>query len=332
MKITQHRRDVIVFSCTSDESCRRILYTLQTSEEVLADTSWHCDIVTLWHRDIVTTFHFWLHAIRRKLESRVSQTCGVSTWALSIEPTQHYITLHYRHFKRHLHLQWPVVHQQLHVIRNTAHRPSTQASYTASRVRPKRKISCAVAQIAATQIAATLTISFPRWRHMSLTSYWGQQRMSLTSNPGPWVWQPEINIQNQTLESLGRCGHTQLEAATINRLLASFTALMFGCSGTYLNSWPWNKRWKLRSASRQRSRSSVPALHGWNARILPLNHLLRLQFKNNNWIKKLLQSVNKFTTCLRKILIHHFCWVSWYKLSSYPPTITSIHGQAANVS
>ena len=47
-------------------------------------------------------------------------------------PTNHkthisnYITLHYRHFKRHLHLKWPVVHQQLHVIRNTAHRPSTQ--------------------------------------------------------------------------------------------------------------------------------------------------------------------------------------------------------------
>ena len=90
--------------------------------------------------------------------------------------TFHYITLHYRHFKRHLHLKWPVVHQQLHVIRNTAHRPSTQASYTASLVRPKRKISCAAAQI-----AATLTISFPRWRHTSITSYWGQQRMSLTS-------------------------------------------------------------------------------------------------------------------------------------------------------
>ena len=67
---------------------------------------------------------------------------------------QIFITLHYRHFKRHLHLKWPVVHQQLHVIRNTAHRPSTQASYSASRVRPGRKISCAVAQI-----AATLTIS-----------------------------------------------------------------------------------------------------------------------------------------------------------------------------
>ena len=76
------------------------------------------------------------------------------------------------------------MHQQLHVIRNTAHRPSTQANYTTSRVRPKRKIGCAAAQIAATQIAATLTISFPRWRHMSLTSYWGQQRMSLTSYPG----------------------------------------------------------------------------------------------------------------------------------------------------
>ena len=76
------------------------------------------------------------------------------------------------------------MHQQLHVIRNTAHRPSTQASYTASRARPKRKISCAAAQIAATQIAATLTILFPRWRHMSLTAYWGQQRMSSTSYPG----------------------------------------------------------------------------------------------------------------------------------------------------
>ena len=75
-----------------------------------------------------------------------------------------FITLHYWHFKHHLHLKWPVVHQQLHVIRNTAHRPSTQASYTASRVRPKRKISCAAAQI-----AATLTISFPRWRHIQPT-------------------------------------------------------------------------------------------------------------------------------------------------------------------
>ena len=83
----------------------------------------------------------------------------------TVESILHYFTLHYRHFKRHLHLKWPVAHQQLHAIRNTAHRPSTQASYTASRVRPKRKISCAAAQI-----AATLTISFPRWRHMSLTS------------------------------------------------------------------------------------------------------------------------------------------------------------------
>ena len=72
-----------------------------------------------------------------------------------------------------------MVHQQSHVIQNTAHRPSTQAGYTASRLRPKRKISCAAAQI-----AATLTISFPWWRHMSLTSYWGQKRTSLMSYPG----------------------------------------------------------------------------------------------------------------------------------------------------
>ena len=82
---------------------------------------------------------------------------------IKFEIELHYITLHYRHFKCHLHLKWPVVHQQLHVIRNTAHRPSTQDSYTASWVRPKRKISCTAAQI-----SATLTISFPRWRHMSL--------------------------------------------------------------------------------------------------------------------------------------------------------------------
>ena len=35
---------------------------------------------------------------------------------------------------RHLHLKWPVVHQQLHVIRTTAHWPSAQASYTEGRV------------------------------------------------------------------------------------------------------------------------------------------------------------------------------------------------------
>ena len=72
-------------------------------------------------------------------------------------------------------------------MQNTAHRPSMQASYTASRARPKRKISCSAAQI-----AATLTISFPRWRHMSLTSYWGQQQMSLTSGS----WQKVIPAKN----------------------------------------------------------------------------------------------------------------------------------------
>ena len=40
-----------------------------------------------------------------------------SKWLISHR--LHYITLHYRHFKRHLHLKWPVVHQQLHVIQNT---------------------------------------------------------------------------------------------------------------------------------------------------------------------------------------------------------------------
>ena len=35
-----------------------------------------------------------------------------------------------------------MVHRPLHVIRNTAYRPSTQASYTAGRLRPKKKTSC----------------------------------------------------------------------------------------------------------------------------------------------------------------------------------------------
>ena len=64
------------------------------------------------------------------------------------------------------------------------------ATYIASRVRPKTKISCAAAQI-----AATLTISFLRWRHISSSSYWGQQRMSLASYPGHTrVW---MNSPNQ---------------------------------------------------------------------------------------------------------------------------------------
>ena len=124
--------------------------------------------------------------------------------------TLHYITLHYiiGISKRHLHPKWPVVHQQLHVIRNTAHWPSTQASFTASRVRPKRKISCAAAQIAATQIAATLTISFPRWRHTSLTSYWGQQRMSLTSYPGQQRCQATCVVKQRVLSSNVCCQAT----------------------------------------------------------------------------------------------------------------------------
>ena len=61
-------------------------------------------------------------------------------------------------------------------IRNTAYRHSTQASYTAGRVRPQKK-STVAAQIAAYHIILC-------WRQMSLTSYSGQQRMSLTSYPG----------------------------------------------------------------------------------------------------------------------------------------------------
>ena len=38
MKVTQHWRDVIVFPSTSDEPCCRVLDTLQTSQELPADT------------------------------------------------------------------------------------------------------------------------------------------------------------------------------------------------------------------------------------------------------------------------------------------------------
>ena len=116
-------------------------------------------------------------------------TKGIHKFQISISNTQishkkyTQISLHYRHFKRHLHLKWPVVgyinNYMLYEMQPTG--PARRlAIYTASQVRPKRKISCAAAQIAATQIAATLTISFPRWRHMSLKSYWGQQQMCLT--------------------------------------------------------------------------------------------------------------------------------------------------------
>ena len=145
---------------------------------------WHKSLIIIW---VTTRANFveTIHPIHCSFFYNFSPKLDILTHvSMLYYITLHYITLHYRHFKLHLHLKWPVVHQQLHVIRNTAHRPSKQASYTASRVRPKRKISCAAAQIAATQIAATLTISYPRWRHMSLTSYWGQQRMSLTSYLG----------------------------------------------------------------------------------------------------------------------------------------------------
>ena len=144
---------------------------------------WWFHYITLHH---ITSHHITSHHITSHLISshhitshHITSHHITSHHITSHHITLHYITLKYRHFKRHLHLKWPVVHQQLHVIRNTVHRPSTQASYTASRVRLERKISSAAAQI-----AAILTISFPRWRHMSLTAYWGQQRVSLTSYPG----------------------------------------------------------------------------------------------------------------------------------------------------
>ena len=94
-----------------------------------------------------------------------------------------------------------------------------QASYTASRVWPKRKISCAAAQI-----AATLTISFPRWHHMSLTSYWGQQRMSLTSYPVHWYQSSWTNMKAVT----GAC--KLIDGCSLELCLATF---LVASSGIY---------------------------------------------------------------------------------------------------
>ena len=91
------------------------------------------------------------------------------------KPAVQHITLHQRHFKRHF--QWPVVHQQIHVIRNTNNWPITQASYTEGRVRSAKKINRSRVKL------QQHLVSFPRWCQESLKS--GQQRMSLTSNPRP---------------------------------------------------------------------------------------------------------------------------------------------------
>ena len=61
----------------------------------------------------------------------------------------------------------------------TAHWPSTQASYIASRVRPKRKISCAAAQIAAN--THNIISSMAPHEFSVIPRRRGQQRMKLTS-------------------------------------------------------------------------------------------------------------------------------------------------------
>ena len=101
------------------------------------------------------------------------------------KPGKPIITLHYHHFKHHLHLKWPVVRKQLHFIRNTAHRPLRRLA--TQQVGCHQKAKSAVAA----QIVATLKIlSFPWWLHMSLASCWGQQRMSLSF----YVWNDVSSI------------------------------------------------------------------------------------------------------------------------------------------
>ena len=89
-----------------------------------------------------------------------------------------------------------MVHQQLHVIRNTAHRPSTQASYTASRVQPKRKISCHCdCQI---------------WQAMMMINK-SKCELILESSvvskcPNVWKVIPSLRFKTQTLHSLVSVG------------------------------------------------------------------------------------------------------------------------------
>ena len=125
-----------------------------------------------------------------------------------------------------------IVH--IHIVQNTAHRPSTQASYTTSWVRPKSKISCAAAQI-----AATLTISFRQWRHTSLTSHWGQQRMSLTSYP-PRTY---LNILYND-EWLRNLIHLLISTASLIKKYILFNGLFqLGscCSGKFPPERQWRK-------------------------------------------------------------------------------------------
>ena len=88
--------------------------------------------------------------------------------------TYHHITLYYittlASFQMPLTLiltSWPAVHQQSHVIWNTAHRPRTQASYTAGRVsiNQNKKLSCSVANCSNTHNI------IPWWCHRRSASY-----------------------------------------------------------------------------------------------------------------------------------------------------------------
>ena len=90
----------------------RVNHILNTEEGVRVNTETAPTISNCNTDDIVCC---------NKLVTRCALACTSQTAAMEFSQRLssrdvHYVTLHHRHFKRHLHLKWPVVHQQLHVI------------------------------------------------------------------------------------------------------------------------------------------------------------------------------------------------------------------------
>ena len=176
---------------------KRYVRQNQKTDEFVAQIVWWTDSVTVWCAPCVNNidgslaYDWFIEAVLYNCRHTVICTGWIpAAWPITLQArpmtyfsflgpargppgpcrslvTRHTLIFTFRHFKCHLHLKWPVVHQKLHVTRNTAHRPSTQASFKHVGYDQKGKSAVVV------QIAATLTISLPRWHYMSLTSYWG---------------------------------------------------------------------------------------------------------------------------------------------------------------
>ena len=99
-------------------------------------------------------------------------------WTLKWWMTDWHITLHFSisNVTCTLSDQWCINNYILYEIQPTA--PACRLATQQVEYDQKRKSAVAA------QIVATLTILFPQWHHMSLTSYWGQQWTSSTSYPG----------------------------------------------------------------------------------------------------------------------------------------------------